>query len=214
MDETHGSGASGTGTSNVLLLAASGASAEAACRDRRGDADPSQRHQLSVTFPDSREDGLGAASGPSGDRPAWTTAVRMGSFVRSTGAGTETPSRSSRDVRHRMETVEDPGDVRQLGIVLSRALERWEAASGTTVPDHAHLCFDSVTALLEHVDERQAFQFLHILTRRVEAAGAVAHYHLDPEACGERTVATLSPLFDDVVEVDGDRASTGDRDGA
>lgn len=50
----------------------------------------------------------------------------------------------------------------------------------------------------------RAFRFLHLLTRRLSLAGAIAHFHLDPETCDEKTIETLRPLFDAVLEVDED----------
>jgi len=43
-----------------------------------------------------------------------------------------------------------------------------------------------------------------ISLRGVSLAGAIAHFHLDPETCDEKTIETLRPLFDAVLEVDED----------
>jgi hypothetical protein len=96
--------------------------------------------------------------------------------------------------------VEEPDDVTELGIKISRALGRCEDGDATAGPAQTRLCFDSVTALLRHVDEQRAFKFLHLLTERVERAGVVGHFHLDADACDDRTVGTLSPLFDVVLD--------------
>lgn len=73
------------------------------------------------------------------------------------------------------------------------------------------LCFHSLTALLHQVALRQAFRFMHMLTRRLAALGVIAHYYIDPEAHDERTLHTLYPLFDSVItwEATGNRDSNG-----
>jgi len=42
----------------------------------------------------------------------------------------------------------------------------------------------------EATDLNRAFRFLHLLTRRLSLAGAIAHFHLDPETCDEKTIET------------------------
>jgi hypothetical protein len=46
-----------------------------------------------------------------------------------------------------------------------------------------------------------------MLTNRLTELGASAHFHIDPAAHDEQTVAQLAQAFDDQVRVDGD----GDR---
>ncbi|GGL64608.1 hypothetical protein GCM10009039_23180 [Halocalculus aciditolerans] len=46
----------------------------------------------------------------------------------------------------------------------------------------------------------RAFQFLHVMTVKLSREGAVAHYHLDPDAHDKQTVGTLTQLFDAVLE--------------
>ena len=73
-----------------------------------------------------------------------------------------------------------------------------EALSPETV-----VCVDSLGALLQYVDREQAFQFVHTLGERCAESSSAMHFHLDPAAVDERTVATLSLLMDAVVDVDG-----------
>ncbi|MFC7136429.1 hypothetical protein ACFQRB_07555 [Halobaculum litoreum] len=58
--------------------------------------------------------------------------------------------------------------------------------------------FDSVTALLQYVDLREAYRFLHILVAGVHRADARAQFYLDPKAHDEQTVSTVQGLFDAV----------------
>ncbi|MFC7069215.1 DUF7504 family protein [Halobaculum lipolyticum] len=58
--------------------------------------------------------------------------------------------------------------------------------------------FDSVTALLQYVDLREAYRFLHTLVAGVHRVGARGQFYLDPEAHDDRTVSTVQGLFDSV----------------
>ncbi|MEF8806669.1 DUF7504 family protein [Natronomonas sp.] len=94
-------------------------------------------------------------------------------------------------------TVSEPGDLTGIGIKMNKALSAWEDDDART-----HVCFDSLTTLLQYVDTRRAFQYLHVTTKRIESAGAIAHYHIDPNAHDDQTLATIESLFSDVFEYD------------
>lgn len=96
-------------------------------------------------------------------------------------------------------TVPDGGALTRIGVELVSALEAWADADAETV-----VCVHSVSALLQYADEGHVFRFLNAFTTEVEAAGATAHYHLDPEAHDTSTVARVKQLVDAVVEADGD----------
>jgi hypothetical protein len=90
-----------------------------------------------------------------------------------------------------------PTDLTGLGIVLSDFLGSWSTES-----EDVTVCFDSLTDLLQYSDTRTVFRFLRIATRRLELVDANAHFHLDPSAHDEQTVATLRSAFDAVVTVE------------
>lgn len=94
-------------------------------------------------------------------------------------------------------TVSEPGDLTGIGIKVNQCLSAWEDDDVRT-----DVCFDSVTTLLQYVDTRRAFRFLHVLSRRVQSVGALAHYHVDPGAHDEQTLATIEGVFSDVYEYD------------
>ena len=97
-----------------------------------------------------------------------------------------------------VETVSAPADLTGLGVTLSQTL------SGA---DDVTLCFDSVSALLQYVDRETAYEFLHAVTGQLYAAGATAHFHLDPTAHDRQTVDALASLFDAIVDLrDGGRS--------
>lgn len=66
------------------------------------------------------------------------------------------------------------------------------------------VCLGSLTTLLQYVDPETAFKFLHVTCSRLESAGGHVHAHLDPEAVDEEAVATLEPLFDAVLQREGE----------
>lgn len=113
--------------------------------------------------------------------------VAVGESARTVGA-TEGPTDGP------VAVVEHPGDLTELGIRLSEALEDWQDRDDLVV------CFHSLTALLDHATVERAFRFLHVLTSRLQAAEATAFFHLDPEAHDPSAVATLQPLFDGILQ--------------
>lgn len=93
--------------------------------------------------------------------------------------------------------VSSPGDLTGLGMKVSKCASAWEDDGNETV-----FCFDSLTTLLQYADLKRVFQFVHVLLERLQSEGAFAHFHLDPSAHDDRTLATLRSLFDAVVEAD------------
>lgn len=98
------------------------------------------------------------------------------------------------DRRGVTRVTQSPEDLTGIGITVSERLTEWDGEAGGSL-----FLFDSLTVLLQFVELKRAFRFLHVLTNRVKATDAVAHYHLDPGAHDAQTVATLSSLFDTVV---------------
>lgn len=95
-----------------------------------------------------------------------------------------------------IETVADPGDLPQLGLTISGTLADLDDDRPTV------FCLHSVTTLLQYVDLQRVYRFLHTLMGRLRSVDTVSHYHIDPAAHDEQTMATLRPLFDRVVETD------------
>lgn len=96
----------------------------------------------------------------------------------------------------KVESVPDPGDLPRLGITLSEFVSAWGHERPTV------LAFDSVTAFLQYADTQRVYRFLHTLKGRLDSANGVGIYFLDPAAHEDQTIATLRPLFDEVVEYD------------
>lgn len=98
----------------------------------------------------------------------------------------------------RIKTVQ-PGNLTKIGIILSNHLAQWAEED-----DCVAVCFDSLTSLLQFVEVRTLYRFIHELTNQVRAVDGLAHYHLDPQAHEEQIVSKFMALFDGVVEPDGD----------
>lgn len=94
-------------------------------------------------------------------------------------------------------TVDSAGDVAEIGEKIDRCLSTWDD-DGPRV----EVCFDSLSELLEDAALPTVYRFLHVLHRRIEAADAVAHYHLYPARHRRRATSTVETLFEDVHEYD------------
>jgi hypothetical protein len=94
-------------------------------------------------------------------------------------------------------TVSEPSDLTGIGIKVNQCLSAWEDDEVPTM-----VCFDSVTTLLQYVDTRRAFRFLHVLSRRVRSVGGIAHYHVDPGAHDDQVLSTIEGIFSDVYRYD------------
>ena len=178
------------GEENVLLLAPSATEdGRVACADLLDHPNTETGAVVFVTLtqsPDARIEVL--------RRHASRLPSRVGVICADEHRRGDTGSRKGVAVR----SVENPGDLARLGVAIGDALTDWTAAHPTTV------CFHSITALLQFAELPRVFRFLYTLAGRVGSTGNRAHYHLDPDAHDQQTIATLSPLFDSVIEVDED----------
>ncbi|MFB6311260.1 MAG: hypothetical protein ABEH64_08795 [Salinirussus sp.] len=93
-----------------------------------------------------------------------------------------------------VRSLASASDMTGLGIAMSDAIANWS-------PPIA-VCFDSVTSMLQYIDLRTAYQFLHTTTGRLTAAGAKSHFHLDPAAHDDQTIAAITSLFDARIRID------------
>jgi hypothetical protein len=177
---------------NVLLLTATGDRCErSACRELSERNAPARSHVVLTTGLGSAADRLADWDTDVGVRPAETTVVDVATATRSAaataGAGTH-DSWPGATVEH-----VGAGDLLELGETLDGAL------TGSDRP--TTLCVRSVSDLLQSADLETVFKLLEGITRNVERAGGVAHYHCNVDVHDDETVETLSVLFDAVVDV-------------
>lgn len=130
-------------------------------------------------------------------------AVVSASFAEDGPAGTneglDGASEANWLVTHR---IDDPGDLTGLGVTISSQLEDW-ADDGEQVV----VCVRSLTAMLQYVGSEELVRFLSELRRHLDAAGAIAHFHVDPQAMDEQSLAAIRSAVDAVVVAD-DESST------
>ena len=94
------------------------------------------------------------------------------------------------------QNVSTPSDLTGLGIQIGQVLSEWEAPVA--------VCFDSLTSMLQYVDFETAYEFLHAITGQFHAAGARAHFHIDPEAHDDTQVDGITSLMDARVDMRGE----------
>ncbi|MFB6163861.1 MAG: hypothetical protein ABEJ31_01755 [Haloarculaceae archaeon] len=181
---------------NILVLApAFPDGASGVCFDLLADDDPDETAVLSISYRKSPGEWIDDWTETVGTPPATGLVLAVGD--RSHPGEDADLQRTGEPWR--IETVEKAADLTGIGIVLSDFLATAGERDGPT-----RLCFDSLTALLQFADLKRTFRFLHVVTGRVKTADAVGHYHIDPRAHDEQTLATITGLFDAVVEVDDD----------
>lgn len=188
VDGGHDAGDTGE---NVLVLGSGTDGDERHCAERRSSSGTATPNLLLVSLdgaPGGRLDAV-VRDGVEGARNVGI--VRCGGTRRSAaGRSTDGPGT---DAGPWVATVPSAGDLTGIGIRIEQALSSWADAPGPV-----ELRFHSLTALCRLVDERSAFRFCHAVTRHLDAAGASSRFHLDPRTVDDRTVATLSALFDRV----------------
>ena len=95
--------------------------------------------------------------------------------------------------------IQNPSNLTDIGVASSKVLGEWHA-QGRAVA----CCFRSITTLLQYVESRTVYRFLHQFSQQIASVGGVAHYHMDPTAHDPPVVNTMLTLFDAVVELDDD----------
>jgi hypothetical protein len=177
------------------------------CSDLLHSDSEDDENLLWITYTRSPDEKLGAWRRHTDATPANLGVVSVGDTMRSAaaasaavdgpaGAGPGRPDSPNSGPPNPVEAVENPSDLTGLGITVGRYFEAW----GTERP--TRVCFDSITAMLQYVEFETAYRFLHVLTGRLSGAGSVGHFHVDPVAHDERTLASLQTLFDAVVTLD------------
>jgi len=182
---------------NILVMEPSfGRPTSDVCLDLLAGEDPPSATVLGITFRQSPEEWIKDWETHTGTAPATGMVLSVGDR---SGHGVTAGRAPETAGRWSVETIEHPSDLTRLGIELSEFLA---SAHDADAVDQPRLCFDSLTTLLQYADLKRTFRFLHVVTGRVKAAHGVGHYHLDPDAHDDRTLATIKRLFDAVLEVD------------
>jgi hypothetical protein len=197
------------GDDGTVLLLAEERRGDEACADLLLGDSSDQVDALGITFATTPGDRVSAWQAEDAAEPASTAFVEVEHPTRSNAAPDGGTSRVETADAVSVDHVRDATDLARLGeTITDRVSQLAERARPTA------LCFHSLTDLLMHVDDADAFRFVHILSEQLASAGVPAHFHADPAAHDRATVRTFEPLFDAVVEVDatGDWIVTTDTD--
>lgn len=121
-----------------------------------------------------------------GDEPTEFGIVTIGGGNARTGTHRLQPS----DDRNTI-SLASPASLGRLETTIRLYLDQWSANDDPTI-----LCFDSVSSLLHYVDRTTAFRFLYSLMEYLRVLDVDAHFHIDPDAHDDATIAMLCSLFD------------------
>jgi len=95
-----------------------------------------------------------------------------------------------------------PVDMTGIGIKFSEFVEEFYSDRGVR---QNRIMVDSLSTLLMYSDLQTVFQFMHVITSRIEDADAVGVHIIESTAHDAETMNTLKQLFDGLVEVDDDK---------
>ncbi len=102
----------------------------------------------------------------------------------------------------RVSYAASPVDMTTIGIELSSYLESFSRERGLV---RNRVLVHSLSTLLMYAELQTVFRFVHVLTGRLQSAGALGLCAIDSTAHDDRTMNTLKQLFDGVVAVDPER---------
>lgn len=176
--------------SNLLVVGATSADTHTAACDRLLGDGHADRTRVFVTT-----DG-NCGTHAEATRTADDHVVQYATTTRGATA-VSSPSTSGPSLDDAVSTV-SVDDLTSLGEAVSEVIE--SAGGDGFTPAELRVCFDSLGPLLDEYDEQAMFRFLHALTSEVRSVHGMGHYHL-PVSLDNRTVRTIRPLFDAVVEI-------------
>lgn len=90
------------------------------------------------------------------------------------------------------------GDLTGIGIAVSGFLQDFYHDDGV---EEARLGLHSLSTMLMYADIRRVYQFVHVITGRVESSDFVGAFTLDTTTGDDEPLDRLTQLFDSVVEV-------------
>lgn len=117
-----------------------------------------------------------------------------------------TSGRGSFDESTTVKYVNSPSDLTGIGIAMVKCI----SDVGEGVEDGLGVGVLSLSTLLQYASESRVFNFAHVMTGRVAAAGYLCLWTLDTSSHDEKTVQTIRSQFDYVAEVQEDE--TGARE--
>jgi KaiC/GvpD/RAD55 family RecA-like ATPase len=95
------------------------------------------------------------------------------------------------------ERVSSPSDLTGISVGTAKLFKRFEQRGITDI----RYGLVSVSTLLQYLDSKTIFRFLHIYTKRIESTGGLGIYTLDSDSHDGQVVNTIAGQFDCVVEL-------------
>lgn len=96
-----------------------------------------------------------------------------------------------------VERVSSAGDLTGIGIGIAKCMQ----AIGDGASDGVRLAHVSLSTLLQYTSEDRVFEFAHLVSGRVSAAGYLGVWTLDTDSHEQTTVNTLRGRFEYVGEI-------------
>lgn len=198
------------GSTSILLVAPASEPADGrACVDLLTFDEPRRENVLSVTFSQTPAERLALwkreVDGTMPNRAAVVDGCGSSTAAGRAAIVEEVPELS-------VDVLSDTAGPMELALIVGQYLGEWAEDSERTLA-----CFHSLSDLLDSFARGEVVQLINALDARFDAADAVAHYHLDPDAHDDATVSEIRPLFDAVVEYvpeDGWTVTTASREEA
>lgn len=102
------------------------------------------------------------------------------------------------DCSDNIKTVDHPVDLTGIGVRISQFFMEYSMIKSIK---KVQLCINSLSMLLVYSNIRTVYRFLHVFTRRIKAAGGLGVYVMESGIHDMGAIATLSQLFDGIIEV-------------
>jgi len=99
----------------------------------------------------------------------------------------------------KLETLPGDADLLDLAVSIAAQIGTWSDTG-----DRTQLCLDSLNDLVNRYAVQDVVDLVRGLNTLCKGLGVSAHHHVDPGDCPESILAMLRPLYDAVVERDGD----------
>lgn len=181
--------------SNVLVLASTISSTDdRVCTDLLTHGPSPEVATLHVDYTRSSANPLGDGSPPANRSVKRYKRISVGHQ-----AGNEAdhhPDNQASSIDVELAHINNAGNLTALGVEIAETLSEWDG-----LPGDIGFCFHSLTPLCQYAEVDRIYRFLHEMTGHLSQVGARAHYHMDPDAHDDRTIATVQTLFDAIVHV-------------
>lgn len=197
MTGSNGAVAESIGDASTVLLVAPADSCtdETACTELVTRHSPPHPNVICVTLNKGPDDRLGVWQQYVGDELPERAAIvdaRADGGRAGAAAVASVPS-------IKLETLPEDADLLDLAVTIAAQIGAWTDTSEPT-----QLCLDSLNTLVSRYAAQDVVDFVRALNTLCDDFRVFAHHHVDPDGCPEWMLAMLRPLYDAVVEREGD----------